>query len=886
MTLDGFDAGNIISDEVFFNKGTMSAAQIDSFFKSKVSSCQPGYTCLKDFRMNTPTRPADKYCNGYTGGQGESAATIIYKASQSCGINPQVFIVMLQKEQGLITHTWPSQWRFDMALGQGCPDDAPCDPQFAGFFYQIYGAARQMKIYTEGYWFQWFAPGNTWNIQYHPNKGCGTAPVYIANSATAALYYYTPYQPNAAAMRAGYGEGDACSSYGNRNFYNYFTDWFGSTGAGNLGKDNPFGNVEMIEARPGEFAVSGWAIDPNTNAPLSVHIYVGDVGRAFTANESRPDVGAAYPAAGNNHGFSARVPVNGPGETGVCVYAMNVGPGANVLLGCKTLLSLTGSPVGKVESVTAGKGTINVAGWALDPDTTDPIEVHLYLGGVGRSFKADVARTDLPAAYKANGNRHGFTASLPAAIGTHTVCAYGINTGPGWNIEMGCFEVTVTGTAIEEKGRTPIGSFETLTSDGGRVTAKGWAIDPDTASPVKVHLYYGGVGREYTANKTRTDVGAANPGYGNAHGFEETFAVSGAKAEVCAYALNTGPGVNAFLGCKTVDVVETIPEQGRVPIGELEGVTVSGTTATVKGWTIDPDTRESIRVHLYLNGVGREFIANKDRTDISERYPAYGYYHGFEEKLTIPTGESTICAYGINTGPGGHTFLGCKTVTASSGIQEKGRVPIGSFEAVQASGTSVTASGWAIDPDTSSSIRVHLYVNGVGREYIADKARADVGAANPGYGNAHGFSETFTLDVGTSTICAYGINTGPGGHTFMGCKTINVTAPVVDRGRPPFGNFEPLTASPGRLNVAGWAIDADTADPIAVHIYVDGAGLAYMADIERADVAAAYPGFGTSRRGFYQSIPATPGAHGVCVYAINNGAGGHTLLGCQSVTVP
>ncbi|MGA1827654.1 MAG: hypothetical protein WAZ28_05330, partial [Microbacterium sp.] len=53
--------------------------------------------------------------------------------------------------------------------------------------------------------------------------------VYVQNQATANLYYYTPYQPNAAAIRAGYGEGDGCSSYGNRNFFQYFSDWFGAT---------------------------------------------------------------------------------------------------------------------------------------------------------------------------------------------------------------------------------------------------------------------------------------------------------------------------------------------------------------------------------------------------------------------------------------------------------------------------------------------------------------------------------------------------------------------------------------------------------------------------------------------------------------------------------
>ena len=235
-SLAGFNAGNIISDAVFTNKNTMTEAQIQSFFNSKVSKCVVGkdedgkpYVCLKDFKISSVNRSADAYCSGYKGAANESAARIIYKVAQACNINPQVLIVMLQKEQGLVTHVWPSAWRYNIALGQGCPDTAPCDPNFVGFFHQIYGAARQMQIYMEGKYFQWYAPGKTWGILWHPNANCGRGNVYIANKATAALYYYTPYQPNAAAMRAGYGEGDGCSSYGNRNFYNYFTDWFGST---------------------------------------------------------------------------------------------------------------------------------------------------------------------------------------------------------------------------------------------------------------------------------------------------------------------------------------------------------------------------------------------------------------------------------------------------------------------------------------------------------------------------------------------------------------------------------------------------------------------------------------------------------------------------------
>lgn len=230
--LSQFRPGNIISNEVFFDSGTMTEEQVAAFLKQKVPACQSGYTCLRDFSQTTASRAADTYCGAYAGGSNESAARIIVKVAQACGINPQVLLVTLQKEQGLVTHTWPSDWRYTIAMGQGCPDTAGCDTRYYGFFNQLYGAARQFKIYTEGRYFTYYAPGKTWNLRYHPNASCGTSPVYIENQATANLYYYTPYQPNAAALRAGYGEGDGCSSYGNRNFYQYFTDWFGSTQAG------------------------------------------------------------------------------------------------------------------------------------------------------------------------------------------------------------------------------------------------------------------------------------------------------------------------------------------------------------------------------------------------------------------------------------------------------------------------------------------------------------------------------------------------------------------------------------------------------------------------------------------------------------------------------
>ena len=48
-----------------------------------------------------------------------------------------------------------------------------------------------------------YPEGKTSNILWNvAESGCGSAPVTIQNTATASLYIYTPYQPNAAALAA------------------------------------------------------------------------------------------------------------------------------------------------------------------------------------------------------------------------------------------------------------------------------------------------------------------------------------------------------------------------------------------------------------------------------------------------------------------------------------------------------------------------------------------------------------------------------------------------------------------------------------------------------------------------------------------------------------
>jgi hypothetical protein len=224
-----WNAGNIIDDAVFYNGDAMSSNDIQAFMERQVPSCRSGYTCIKDYRQNTDDRPADKYCNGYQGRPNESASTIIDKVARSCGISQKALLVLLQKEQGLITSTAPSDWNYQAATGQGCPDTAPCDPSTSGFFYQVYYGARQFEVYRLNPTWWGYQQGRWNNILYNPDSSCGTQRVFIENAATAGLYIYTPYVPNQAALNNLYGTGDRCSAYGNRNFWRTFTDWFGST---------------------------------------------------------------------------------------------------------------------------------------------------------------------------------------------------------------------------------------------------------------------------------------------------------------------------------------------------------------------------------------------------------------------------------------------------------------------------------------------------------------------------------------------------------------------------------------------------------------------------------------------------------------------------------
>ena len=651
-----FNAGNIISDAKFFDGNAMDVGAVQSFMNGQVPSCRAGYTCLKNYSENTWTRAADAMCAQYNGAGGESSAQIITKVGQACGISQKVLLVLLQKEQSLVTDSWPDAGQFRSATGFACPDTAPCDSQYYGFYNQVYKAAWQYKRYTNppgtSAFFTWFPVGSVSNVRYHPNVDCGTSPVVIQNKATAGLYYYTPYQPNASALSNIYGgQNDGCSSYGNRNFWRLYWDWFGSP----QGVDNsPLGSIDTVKTNPATVTISGWTFDPETSASIDIHAYVGGPvgtgawGGVFKADKVRDDIAQRWPGYGSRHGFEVNLPVT-PTPRDVCLYAYNVGQGGNTFLGCRTVSKPTGVPIGNVEASSLSGRTATITGWALDPDITASIPVHAYVnGGWGGAFTANTPRADVGRVYSGYGDAHGFTAKVNVPVGTSQVCIFGINDGLDGNPQLGCVTVST------DSG-PPRGSLDELTVSGFSATALGWALDPDTAGSIEVHAYVnGGWGGAYPANTSRPDVGRVFPGYGDAHGFSVPLTLTGGRNEVCLYGINVQAGSNSKIGCKIVDL-PTGP-----PIGNFESASVSGGQLTISGWALDPDQAASIPVHVYIDGrwAGASSAAGA-RPDVERAFPGYGPLHGFSMTIPVTAGQKTVCVYGID---GINSQIGCRSV--------------------------------------------------------------------------------------------------------------------------------------------------------------------------------------------------------------------------------
>ncbi len=182
-----FDPSLILYDGDMQNHASMGTHDIQAFLDDRTG-------ILKELRLTDRD------------GRERTAAEIIYRAAMAAKINPQILLVLLQKEQSLLEDGSPALKALDWALGYGvCDTCSMSDPRlrkFRGFATQLYGAATRLREYLDHpETFGWIRRGRPVVI-----SGVRITPY---TDATRALYLYTPHLSGA------------------RSFWNIWNHYFG-----------------------------------------------------------------------------------------------------------------------------------------------------------------------------------------------------------------------------------------------------------------------------------------------------------------------------------------------------------------------------------------------------------------------------------------------------------------------------------------------------------------------------------------------------------------------------------------------------------------------------------------------------------------------------------
>lgn len=259
---------NLIDDGVFDNVNTLSAGQIDAWLNNNFPN-----SCISTNHGFEAREPSGYSPGGnFTYGGFVSAGQVIARSAQVYGINPQVLLVTLEKEQSLITGrnnfsgycNNGDEHKYAAAVGYGCPDSGTTynwsgvslyrrngvehtetgttcvnTAAKAGFSQQVIRAAWLLKFgeqRSKGNT-SWAVINGSWNNSDDPQtcyggpmtqgyrKRCSSdssavyydgyisidgSSTHMDTGGTSALYWYTPH------------------FHGNEVFVTLFTSWFGS----------------------------------------------------------------------------------------------------------------------------------------------------------------------------------------------------------------------------------------------------------------------------------------------------------------------------------------------------------------------------------------------------------------------------------------------------------------------------------------------------------------------------------------------------------------------------------------------------------------------------------------------------------------------------------
>lgn len=310
---------------------------------------------------------------------------------------------------------------------------------------------------------------------------------------------------------------------------------------------------------------------------------------------------------------------------------------------------------------------------------------------------------------------------------------------------------------------------------------------------------------------------------------------------------------------------------GSAPVGTIDAVAAQPGGVRVAGWVYDRDTTHPLDVRITVDGaVAATVSASNVRPDVLAAF-ANGSRRGFNTVVPATRGTRQVCVQAFDAPTRNLVSLGCRIVNITQNAP-----PLGFLDSVAGQPARVEVAGWSGRTDTAAAVPVHVYVDGVfAGGAMATNPRPDVAQVFPAVGTSTGFRFAVPAAPGQRQVCVFGVNDGP--PTALGCRTVSVPAAATPR-----GFLDTAVRSGEAIRVAGWAGDDANPAPTPVHVYVDGvfAG-GRLAELPRADVAAAFPSLGPST-GFNFTVPAGPGPRTVCVFALGV-TGPNTALPCRTV---
>jgi len=243
----GYNGANLIDPSIFLNSTSMSPSAIQTFLVGKGGGLA-NYTVYFDCASTGTTASAMYSAAGAPCGQTVPASTVIYYAAQVYGVNPQVLLATMQKEESLVTDPSPASWQLNEAMGYACPDSGGCGA--STFLYQVdWGTFVLRKHYERlngnaNWWSsaptepcsiatRYYTPNlyPKQNVTFIDNSGVQYATYYLANPSTSSLYCYTPHAYNNPQGLYGLPKLGTTGGYftGSYNFVISFNAWFGSS---------------------------------------------------------------------------------------------------------------------------------------------------------------------------------------------------------------------------------------------------------------------------------------------------------------------------------------------------------------------------------------------------------------------------------------------------------------------------------------------------------------------------------------------------------------------------------------------------------------------------------------------------------------------------------